>query len=87
MTDFFWVSCLSLQLSLSFRFCSEQFRYLQNVQAADGEPGYQRLHTTATVMVGMGTCNGSPVTYGGLPHWVVEIFNTSAFWQYFCLSY
>lgn len=45
------------------------------------------LHTTATVMVGVGSCNGSPVTYGGLPHWVVGIFNNSAFWQNFCLSY
>lgn len=45
------------------------------------------FHTTAMVMVGVGSCNGSAVTYGGLPHWVVEIFNTSACWQYFCLSY
>lgn len=45
------------------------------------------LHTTAVVVVGVGSFNCSPIPYGVLLHWVVEIFDTSAFWQDFCLSY
>lgn len=45
------------------------------------------LHTTTTVMVEVGSCNGSPVTCDELPYWMVGIFNNSALQQHFCLSY
>lgn len=80
MTDFLWVSCPCTSvlqiLWKPIQVFAERSLRRQGTQRTCLSAG---LHTTAAVMVGMRTCNDFPVTYRGLPRWVAETFNTSAF--------